>query len=309
MKYLAAIFIFILLIAGTTQYRPYDGWLAFVSNNLSLGATSFPTSLDSFTNPSATDKTNNPSHSTQHSNANDAIEALQAKVGANSSAVTTSHDYKLSGVTGSDVACSLTGVETLTNKTLTSPNLTGINATNTILWGPTVLNGTTTITLNSTPFTLSGSDISIDLGSDATGDLYYRNSLGAFTRLPVGSNSEYLQVSSGLPSWQAQAPTAPSGFVNATSSASTTLGFNVDGTDFVQVFAYGTGATDNATVDIQLKLGQVTVDSFSATSYSDGELQFYLTYFGTPAATSTLLSVTESGLSSLDDVTILYYKY
>jgi len=58
-------------------------------------ATNFPTSLDSLTNPIATDKLNNPSHATQHANANDAIEALEAKVGVNSSAVTTSLDYKI----------------------------------------------------------------------------------------------------------------------------------------------------------------------------------------------------------------------
>lgn len=58
-------------------------------------ATSFPTSLDSLTNPLATDSLNSPSHSGQHADANDAIEALEAKVGVNGSAVTTSHDYKI----------------------------------------------------------------------------------------------------------------------------------------------------------------------------------------------------------------------
>jgi len=58
-------------------------------------ATNFPTSLDSLTNPSGTDSMSSPSHAGQHANANDAIEALEAKVGADSSAVTTSHDYKI----------------------------------------------------------------------------------------------------------------------------------------------------------------------------------------------------------------------
>lgn len=59
-------------------------------------ATNFPSSLDSLTNPQAGDTLANPSHSEQHANANDAIEALEAKVGVNSSAVTTSLDYKVS---------------------------------------------------------------------------------------------------------------------------------------------------------------------------------------------------------------------
>jgi len=61
-------------------------------------ATNFPTSLDALTNPSGTDSMSSPSHAGQHADANDAIEALQAKVGADSSAVTTSHDYKISAL-------------------------------------------------------------------------------------------------------------------------------------------------------------------------------------------------------------------
>ena len=58
-------------------------------------ATNFPSSLDAFTNPSSTDAMDSVSvpHATQHSDLNDAVEALEAKVGANSSAVTSSHDY------------------------------------------------------------------------------------------------------------------------------------------------------------------------------------------------------------------------
>ena len=82
-------------------------------------ATNFPeTGLDSLTNPTSTDTMASFSHLAQHANANDAIEALQAKVGVDGSAVTTSHDYKLSNVTGNDKAASVTGTETLTNKTL-----------------------------------------------------------------------------------------------------------------------------------------------------------------------------------------------
>lgn len=58
-------------------------------------ATNFPSSLDTLTNPLSTDALNSPSHSAQHANANDAIEALEAKVGVDGSAVTSSIDYKL----------------------------------------------------------------------------------------------------------------------------------------------------------------------------------------------------------------------
>ncbi len=105
----------------------------------------YPTSLDSLSNPTSTDLLDNASasldHWTQHADANDAIEALEAKVGVNNSAVTTSFDYKLSGVTGSDKAVSKTGAETLTNKTLTSPTVTGMTATTSTVNGVTLSNG------------------------------------------------------------------------------------------------------------------------------------------------------------------------
>jgi len=59
----------------------------------------------------------------------------------------------------------LTGTQTLTNKTLTSPT--------------------------------------INITSDAKGDIYYRDSDGNFTRLAIGSTDQVLKVSSGLPSWGA----------------------------------------------------------------------------------------------------------
>lgn len=129
----------------------------------------YPSSLDTFANPTSTDLMENASpaldHDVQHSNANDAIEALEAKVGTNGSAVTTSHDYKLGEVTGTDKAVGKTASQTLTNKTLTSPV--------------------------------------INLGSDATGDMYYRNSGGTLTRLPIGTSSTILNVDNvtGLPTW------------------------------------------------------------------------------------------------------------
>ena len=61
-------------------------------------ATNFPSSLDTLTNPSATDTLDSPPHDEQHADANDAIEALQAKVGVDGSAVTTSLDYKVANL-------------------------------------------------------------------------------------------------------------------------------------------------------------------------------------------------------------------
>jgi hypothetical protein len=70
-------------------------------------ATGFPTSLDALTNPLSTDVLTSPSHADQHADANDAIEALQVKVGVTGSAVTTSLDYKVSKPLNSEVLAAI----------------------------------------------------------------------------------------------------------------------------------------------------------------------------------------------------------
>lgn len=87
-------------------------------------STNFPTNKDVFTNPTATDKVSVLSHADQHADANDAIEALQDKVGIDNSIDNTTHDFKLQNVADGDKAVSVQGAETLTNKTLTSPTIT-----------------------------------------------------------------------------------------------------------------------------------------------------------------------------------------
>jgi len=85
---------------------------------------SFPTSLDSFTNPTSSDSLNTTGvlHDVEHSDANDAIEALEAKVGIDSSAVTTSLDYKVARGAHSSLAygrMSRTSDQTISQVTLT----------------------------------------------------------------------------------------------------------------------------------------------------------------------------------------------
>ena len=65
----------------------------------------YPTSLDNFTNPSASDAMNSVTvpHATQHANINDAVEALEAKVGVNGSAVTTSLDYRVTVLENAEI--------------------------------------------------------------------------------------------------------------------------------------------------------------------------------------------------------------
>lgn len=125
-------------------------------------AINYPTSLDTLSNPSAIDTLNNVTtpHATQHGNLNDIVEALEAKVGINGSAVTTSHDYKLSAVTSTAKALtSGTSTQSVTNLTLVTPTLT--------------------------------------IGSDATGDMYYRNSGGTISKLALGTTGQVVAAGAG----------------------------------------------------------------------------------------------------------------
>ena len=58
-------------------------------------ATQFPEELDSFLNPQPTDSVAAVSHAAQHADANDAIEALQAKLGTNNSTDPSSIEYRV----------------------------------------------------------------------------------------------------------------------------------------------------------------------------------------------------------------------
>lgn len=82
-------------------------------------ATSYPNNIDEFINPNGSDQLSAPSHSEQHSNANDAIEALQIKVGVDGSQDTNSLTYKVSEIetllndvnNSSDATTELLGLE------------------------------------------------------------------------------------------------------------------------------------------------------------------------------------------------------
>jgi hypothetical protein len=97
------------------------------------------------------------------------------------------------------------GVATLAAGTY---NLVGDNLTQTL----------TNKTITSTSDVLGG--VTMGLGSDATGDIYYNNG-GIFTRLPKGVNGQALELVSGLPSWQSLTGT---GTVNTAGTGLTLTG-------------------------------------------------------------------------------------
>lgn len=67
----------------------------------------------------------------------------------------------------------------------------------------------------------------VNLGSDATGDVYYRNSGGAFTRLAAGTNGQVLTLASGIPSWASAPGGGLTNFTEAIATASPNSTINV----------------------------------------------------------------------------------
>ena len=142
----------------------------------------FPTAIQTGTDPIGTDGMSTFDHAGLESFQNDSILSLKNKVGIDSSAVNTSHDYKLSGVSTGDKAVSKTGTETLTNKTLTSPIITNASSTGTNSGNETLTNKTlTSPTINSASITGTITGTKTDNGTNTFGGS------NTFTSLPQSS--------------------------------------------------------------------------------------------------------------------------
>jgi hypothetical protein len=94
-------------------------------------ASSFPTSLDSFDNPSPSTLLNQSDlgHSSQHTDINDAIEALQARIGIEGSSNVNSLEYRLDAIetaTGSNTIVQDTSSDWFTDNPILAINQIGI---------------------------------------------------------------------------------------------------------------------------------------------------------------------------------------
>lgn len=94
----------------------------------------------------------------------------------------------------------LTGTTTVA--TLAATTINAFTLGGTIAGGANAINN---VTLQSSTVVLGG--VTMTLGSDANGDIYYRSG-GVLTRLPIGANTNVLTVSGSLPTWQAASSAA-----------------------------------------------------------------------------------------------------
>jgi hypothetical protein len=124
-------------------------------------STSFPDSLDNLSNPSSTDELTG--HAQQHSNANDAIEALQTKIGIDGSADVDSIDYKINELE--------TQFDTLSNSSSGITEVLGLEGNNDLTIEG-IENPTSVDSFNASVYRTVRYEIQISRGS-----LYYSTSL------------------------------------------------------------------------------------------------------------------------------------
>lgn len=100
----------------------------------------------------------------------------------------------------SDTLVRRNATETLTGKTLTAPIISTISNTGTL----TLPTSTDTLVGRATTDTLINKTLTspkINVWSDATGDIYYRNSWWNIARLPIGTSWQILNVNTWVPAW------------------------------------------------------------------------------------------------------------
>ena len=173
---------------------------------------------------------------------------------------------------GQVFAATNTGV-TYTNAAtvyITQAPSAGTNATITNPWALYVAAGSTRL-----------STTSINVGSDATGDLLYRSSTGLLARLGIGSTGSFLTVSGGLPAW---------------SSSTLTLGGNLTTSG-----AFATTLTTTATTALTLPSSGTVLAANTPSALTAGAT---ITLTPSPIASSFTLNVGANATSTLNMGTI-----
>lgn len=193
-------------------------------------ATNYPSGSQTFTDPSGTSLLTSPDHAGLHTDMNDTMEAVISVLG------TTAGTSVLKNFSAGQFPARVNSGGTIVQ------TLTGGTINNTILGTPT-----------------------LTLGSDATGDIFYRSSGGTVTRLGVGSNGQYLTTNGTTPSWGTVTSSAGTdGWTDATSetwSYASASSFTIAGVDKTAQYTKGTRIklTQSSTV----KYFVVTSSSFS----------------------------------------------
>lgn len=175
-KYIFPIVVLTVALVISLLPKTYDSWLSRFHDVL-LGSISYPSSLDNFVNPGATDSVATVSHSAQHSNANDAIEALEAKVG-----ITSSTAMSGSVLTGNGSGSSIWS----TYATTTAWSAITASTTNLTAFGSTTLQDFTYKNATGTSATTTRLAI-----TGLSGQIPYANSSGSILPVTIGTGLSF----------------------------------------------------------------------------------------------------------------------
>jgi hypothetical protein len=172
-------------------------------------ASTFPTSLDNFTNPTPTQLLTSPSHSQSHSDLNDAVEALEAKVAIGNTVLGTYQAY----------------TPTFTNLTVGNGTLAAqyCRVNNFVHAFGSLTFGSTTAFTGTAFFTLPVSTVAIEMGAlgMVLGWVTYTNTSGSTTKGNLngigGASTAVFWVATTSGSYEGQAvPSATVPFTWAT---------------------------------------------------------------------------------------------
>lgn len=255
-------------------------------------STSFPTSLDVFVDPTAIDSQKTVPHHTQHANINDAMAAVQTKLGINSSAVTGSVDYLIAAL-NTAVAIRLITTNNLSDLTNAATARTNLGL-GTLATQSGTFSGTSSGT-NTGDQSLSGLLVATNNLSDLSSASTARTNLGLGTAAthPTGDFDTAGLAAAALITAEAYTDSAVAGYVptsrtvnghalsaNVTVTASDLSLGNVENT----ALSTWAGSTNLTT------FGTIGTGTWNATAIADGKIAAALTgktYNGLTITSST----------------------
>lgn len=249
-------------------------------------STTYPSSKQSFTILNAGDTLAVSNHTANHNTLGDTLEAIQDVIGTNSGTNILKNFVAGNFPARIDSAGTLQQVlqGTINNSVIGTPAISGGTLNNAVVGTPNINGGTMNNGVFGTP--------QLTIGSDATGDLFYRGTAGKVSRLAVGTAGQYLTTNGTVPSWGTVA-TGNDGWIAGTGTWSYST---ADAPSFtISVNADLTGVIG---VGDRIKLTQTTVKYFIVTAIS----------YSAPNTTITVYGGTDYTLVS-ESITSPYYSH
>lgn len=194
-------------------------------------AINFPTSLDNFTNPSSGNTLDSPSHSLQHSDLNDAVEAMQRKVGVGTA------------VAGSASAGQVLTISAAGTSTWSTPSASGL--TQIVPTSVAVGSGSGSVDANGAVTFTGASSVSLNNCFSST----YQNYRILISNSASTGNQQFLRLR--LSGTDTTTNYYWAGLYVPTSSTATIAGFNGSGsTSWFRILGSSNGNRTTSSIDV-----------------------------------------------------------